>query len=152
MQSRHRQFRDSQYSGLTEAQMGDLAASAQSELIGPGNVQGIKDHPACGVRHGRHPLIVAIEHHGAVACEDARLGAGVLIDARVAIHVVGAHVEQRRHLRRKRVGGLELKARQLQNIHLRMLTLEKTKRRESQYSRRPSHACHRGSAYRRPWS
>src|SRR5690606_19088186 len=67
---------------------------------------------------GRGQGVVAVDHHLARAPKDPVLGGVVALQVGVAVHVVGAEVEHRGHLRPQVFHQLQLEARQLYHVEL----------------------------------
>ena len=69
----------------------------------------------------REPRIVTADHRRRGAPEDAGLGRAVGIEPAVAVEMIGAHVEKRRDPRTQGAGRLELEARELDDVELRVV-------------------------------
>jgi hypothetical protein len=88
-------------------------------LLGERHARAERLQGAPGQSHQPHDRIVAVQYLNGGLREDARLRAGVIGDARVAVEVVGRDVENGGRDRPQARRRLELEARQLQHEHLR---------------------------------
>ncbi len=69
-------------------------------------------------RHGHHQRVIEVDHRRVAAREDARLGGRIAGQVRVAIQVIGRHVQHRRGTAVQRAGRLQLVAGQLEHVQL----------------------------------
>jgi hypothetical protein len=74
---------------------------------------------ACVAAHRRHPRVIGVQHHRGGASENSRLGAGIVLDGGVAVHVVSRDVQYHRGREIERRRALQLEARQLQHVQVR---------------------------------
>ena len=74
--------------------------------------------------HATTPFVFAIQHHQPIAMENTRLGISVIRHAVITIHVIFSHVQNHSGVGVQRLGGFQLKARQLQYKHVRLTTAE----------------------------
>src|SRR6266568_676709 len=106
--------REEQVCALREP--GLAAALDETPVLGaPWDVESESDRLSSGQRHRQAARVAPVEDLDAVARKDPRLGAGVVVEAAVAVQMVFGDVEDRSGVGGKRVRRLELEARELQH-------------------------------------
>ena len=76
------------------------------------------DRPAPAAEPRRQRIVEVFDDHRVRIAQHAALRRDVVVEALVAVHVVGADVQHRRRGRAQRIGRLELEARKLQDVQL----------------------------------
>src|SRR6266542_4425956 len=95
---------------------GLAAALDETPVLGaPWDVESESDRLSSGQRHRQAARVAPVEDLDAVARKDPRLGAGVVVEAAVAVQMVFGDVKDRGGVGGKRVRRLELEARELQH-------------------------------------
>ena len=112
---------------------GASAVLDEAVLSLPGAVRGIRDGALAiageADAEGRDPLVVTPQHGRARSAEDSRLGRAVRLEPLVAVEVIGTHVEKGRDARTQGPGRLELEARELHDVEVRVAREERKGRR-----------------------
>ena len=126
------------------AQPGFAARAVQAKIAVARRIEREAQYRTSRLDHGQHRRIIGVNHHHAIAVEHALLGGAVIIQAGIAVHVVGADVQHRRHSRVQAVGSFQLKAGQFQHIQFRRIG--RTFAVLPQFQRR----CAQVAAHRRP--
>jgi hypothetical protein len=98
-------------------------------VIGVARDQAESEHALAGPRHRPYGCVVDVDHRHIAAVENPGLGCRVVGERRVAIHVIGRHVQHGCSGGAERMGRLELEARQLEHEEIRYRLLQQIKGR-----------------------